>query len=100
MLEEVEELVVMTIVRHASYNGHRHLVTLIVLALTDGDDDLMVKLKDVEEEELIWELILFPSFHFLQTLEIPYVELPCHCPLLYQIHFHDYPDYWKPRSRN
>ena len=48
-------MVVMTIARHASCNGHRHLVILIVLALTDGDDDLKEKLKDVEVEELILE---------------------------------------------
>ena len=53
MLVEAEELEVKTIAHLANYNDHRHLETLILLAVIDGDDYLRGMLNDVVGEELI-----------------------------------------------
>ena len=50
---EAEELEVKTIAHLANYNDRRHLETLILLAVIDGDDYLRVMLNDVVGEELI-----------------------------------------------
>ena len=47
----MEELVATTRVLLVSYIDHRHLGTLILHALTDGDDDLTAMSKDGAEEE-------------------------------------------------